>query len=85
MYRKPIPKPTSRPWVKYNCQIQIAKEAPINPAVWKAIPIDMVRCLPYLRVEIVTTGETIMAMEKLKPPMKAKSIEDAFGKTLSVR
>ncbi len=35
----------------------------MNPAVWKAIPIDMVRYLPYLRVEIVTIGETIMAME----------------------
>ncbi|KAH0405436.1 hypothetical protein KCU89_g23, partial [Aureobasidium melanogenum] len=33
--------------------------------------MDIVTCLPYFRVKIVTTGEATIAMEKLKPPMKA--------------
>ena len=49
------------------------------------MPSDMVACLPYFRVRAVTNGDTTIAAEKLKPPMKAKSIGVASGKVSLLR
>lgn len=71
MYWKPMPQPIRTPWEMCNCHIRVANEAAINPPVWKIRPASIVMCIPNLRARMVTIGATNMAIEKLKPPMKA--------------
>ena len=81
MYKNPVPSPMRTPCERYSCQICREIEAVAKPVAWKITPSAIVRCLPYSRVKVVTRGDTIMAAEKLKPPMKAKSIGVALGNT----
>ena len=71
IYKKPIPQPMRTPWQICRCHIRVAKEALMKPLVRKMRPASIVRCVPNLRVRMVTKGAMSMAMEKLKPPMKA--------------
>lgn len=71
MYKNPVPNPIRTPCERYNCQICFDTEAVAKPVAWKMTPSAIVRCLPYSRVKMVTRGDTIIAAEKLKPPMKA--------------
>lgn len=82
---KPTPKPTSMPCERKSCQISRAKEAEIKPAASRTAPRVMVGCVLYLRAKMVTTGATSMAMEKFRPPMRAKSILLAPGYVSDVR
>ena len=54
----------------------------MKPPVWQIMPMAMGRWTPYLRVNPVAKGDIIMAMEKLRPPINAKSRSVASGKTL---
>jgi hypothetical protein len=58
------------------------KEAKMKPRVWERIPRNMGGWTPQVRVRIVARGEISMAVEKLRPPIKAKSVVVAEGKTL---
>lgn len=51
--------------------MRLAKEAEMKPPACNMTPEIMGSRFPNFRVHIVTNGATNMAIEKLKPPMKA--------------
>ena len=81
----PTARPIKIPCVKYRCQICCAKEAPTKPVMRKRTPRNIGSCVLKRRARIVTTGAESMAMAKLRPPMKAKSVGVAVGKMLLER
>jgi hypothetical protein len=54
----------------------------MKPRVWERMPRNMGRWTPYVRVRKVASGEISIAVEKLRPPIRAKSVVVAEGKTL---
>ena len=82
---KPTPKPTRTPWLRKSCQISWANDAEMKPAEMSMAPVIIGIWVPHLRAMIVTMGATSMAEEKLRPPMKAKSMSDAPENTLFAR
>ena len=70
---------------KNNCQIVLAKEAPIRLAVSRAMPMNSVVRVRYMRVVNVATDETSIAQEMDRDPTNAYSRYEAPGKVLLAR
>ncbi len=73
--------PTRTPWERNSCQICVVKEAAMKPPERHRTPAPRVSLKCQRRQVYVATGAMSMAIEKLRPPMKAYLIEVPPGKT----
>lgn len=71
---KPTPIPIKSPWEMNSCHIRWANDAEMNPIDSNITPITIESSIPSRQFRTIASGLINNAMDKLSPPMRAKSM-----------